>query len=146
MPTMYSDPLGLLRSGRNARNVHGEFRRRLSDCLEGDEDCVQKCLDDYYGESLGWAKSASILTVPGLSGALIASYAQDRLSGHANRNRYTGARNSALGGRYGYATGARQAKLLRFFKGFNYATAVLGAFGAGCYAGAKVTCMVRCSQ
>jgi uncharacterized protein RhaS with RHS repeats len=151
MPTMQVDPFGLFGTAGHAQGRLEQARRdqlqqQLSECDEDDEDCLQKCLDEYYGDLLGWAKSASLLGAIPVGLTIASSAAQDELGRQANRNRYTGARNSALGGPHGYATGARQARLLGFFSRFNlYATAA--AVGSTTFViTAYANCAVRCSK
>lgn len=144
-PLSYVDPFGLVRSGRNARNVHGEFKQRLSECDEDDEDCIQKCIDDYYGDTMGWAWSTSLLGIVPASLTIASGAAQDELGRQANRNRYTGRRNSALGGPHGYATGARQARLLRFFSRFNVGATAAGVGATAFVATAYANCAIRCA-
>ncbi len=127
-PLSYTDALGLA----------------VKECGD-DEDCIQKCLDEYYGEGLDWAWSTSLVGVIPAGLTIAANVAEGELGRQANRNRYTGARNSALGGRHGYATGARQARLLGFFGRFNLAATIAGVGATGFLAGAYANCAVRCA-
>lgn len=110
-----------------------------------DEDCIQKCLDEYYGDGLDWAISASLLGIVPAGLTIASSVAQDELGRQANRNRYTGRRNSALGGRHGYATGARQARLFGFFSRFNVAATAAGVGATTFVLTAYANCAVRCA-
>jgi len=127
-PLSYTDVLGL------AVDACGE-----------DEDCIQKCLDEYYGNLVETAWDLSPFSFTSLVLDEAAEYAEGELSRQANRNRYSGARNSALGGRRGYATGRRQARLLAQFRRFNAAAAVASAGAVGFLGGAYGTCAIKCS-
>ncbi len=126
--------------------MRGRLRQQLSGCDEGDEDCIQKCLDEYYGEIMDWAWSTSFLGIVPAGLTIASSVAQDELGRQANRNRYTGARNSAPGGRHGYATGARQARLPGFFGRFNIAATAAGVGATFFVATAYANCAVRCAR
>jgi uncharacterized protein RhaS with RHS repeats len=110
-----------------------------------DEDCIQKCLDEYYGSLIDTAWDVSPFSLISLGLNEAAAYAEGELGRQANRNRYTGARDSALGGRGGYNTGRRQARLLTQFRRFNAAAAVASAGAVGFLGGAYANCAVRCA-
>jgi RHS repeat-associated protein len=146
-----SDPIGL----QGGLNTYGyAYQNPLSytdvlglavEACGDDEDCIQKCLDEYYGSAIDKALAASPFSFISLGLNEAAAWAEDELSRQANRNRYTGARNSALGGKHGYVTGRRQARLLSVFRRFNSVAAVTGAGAGGFLLGAYGNCAVRCA-
>jgi uncharacterized protein RhaS with RHS repeats len=136
-----SDPIGL-GGGLNTYGYALQNPLSYADALGlavekcgDDEDCIQKCLDEYYGNLIdtAWAASPFSLISLGLNEA--AEYAEGELSRQANRNLYS--RN--------YYVGKRQARLLGLFRGFNAAAAVASAGAVGFLGGAYGTCAVRCA-
>lgn len=146
-----SDPIGLAGglntygyALQNPLSYTDVFGLAVEACGD-DEDCIQKCLDDYYGSSIDTAWDASPFSLASLALNEAAEYFEGELGRQANRNRYTGARNSALGGKHGYNTGRRQAALLRVFKRFNVVAGLASAGAVGYLGGAYGTCAVRCA-
>ena len=110
------------------------FERRFRGCDE-DEDCVARCIQEYYGNSYDTALDLSPFSLASLAMDEATELLDTAAKREATRNL-----NSP-----NYYTGKRQMRLLKVFRGFNAVGAVVGV-GAGAFVvGAKGYCTVRCA-
>ncbi len=139
-----SDPIGL-RGGINTyayatSNPLMMFDRTglLSEKCGADKNCIDRCLSEYFGDSIDLAWDLSPFSLLSIGLDQFAKRAEDQLSKQATRNLYSPSSSA-------YTTGRRQARTLAQFRLFNAANALISAGSVGYLGGAHATCGFKCA-
>jgi hypothetical protein len=105
------------------------------------EDCIRKCVQNYYGSSYAAADSLNPLYIFGSVSQYVTSRLEGRLRREGTRESYNG---RSLQNR-SYETGRRQLRTLGQFRRFNLGMLVIG-IGAATFQGtAYLYCNNECS-
>ena len=111
----FIDPLGLAACGDN-------------------KDCIQRCLEKYYGSSYEQAKDYAPFAPLGWAWGEYTEWVVDRGKAQGNRDMYSGKFNQ----------GKRIARGVSALKGISAVSSVIGAAAGGYVVGAWTTCAFRC--
>ena len=110
----------------------------IAECGD-DEDCIDKCLRTYYGDSFDLALGLSFFSLAGVAASEFSGYVAERGAAEANRNLNQGTLSKGT-----YRDGQRQARTVAQLRGINAASSLVAAGATGFVFGAYSYCLISC--